>query len=61
MKWGSQAQKGGGEFGGDCLQGGVDVTAVLRDNRGGGVDCGFGLAPFQVKGCVPSFFTRCAQ
>ena len=35
--------------------------AVLCDERGGGVHRGFGSAPFQVEGCVPSFFIRCAQ
>ena len=57
VKWGSWARKGEGEFGGDCLQGVVDRAAVLRDERGGGVYRGFGLAPFQVEVCVPSFFT----
>ena len=61
MKWGSRARKGGGEFRGACLQGGVDGAAVIRDERGGGIDRGFGSAPFQVKGCVPSCFIRCAQ
>ena len=61
MKWVSQAHKGGGEFGGACLQGGVDGAAVLRDEHGGGVDRGFGSAPFQVEGCVTSCFNRCSQ
>ena len=61
MKWVSQAWKRGGEFGGACLRGGFDGAAVLRDERGGGVDFGFGSAPFQVEGCVPSCFSRCAQ
>ena len=56
VKWGSQARKGGGEFGGDCIRGGVDGAAVLREKRGGGVDRGFGLVPFQVEGCVPICF-----
>ena len=41
--------------------GGVDWAAVLRDERGGGIDRGFGSAPFQVEGYVHSCFTRCAQ
>ena len=53
--------KGGGDLGGSFLREGVDGAAVLCDQRGGGVDRGFGLAPFQVEGCVPSCFTRCAQ
>ena len=61
MKWVSQARKGGGEFRGACLQGGVDGAAVICDERGGGVDRGFGSAPFQVEGCVPSCFIRCAK
>ena len=59
MKWESQARKGGGELGGACLRVGVDGTAALRDERGGGVNRGFGSAPFQVEGCVPSCLTRC--
>ena len=58
MKWKSRARKGGGELGGACLQGGVDGAAALSDKRGVGVDHGFGLTSFQVKGCVPSFFIR---
>ena len=50
MKWELQARKGGGELGGACIRVGVDGAAALRDERGGGVDCGFGLAPFQVEG-----------
>ena len=50
VKWRSRARKGGGEFIEDCLRGGVDGAAVLRDECGGGVDHGFGLAPFQVEG-----------
>ena len=61
VKWVSQAWKGGDDFGGDFIRGGVDGVAVLRDKRGGGVDRGFGLAPFQVEGCVPSCFIRCYQ
>ena len=58
VNWESQARKGGGELGGACLWGGVDGTATLHDKRGGGVDRGFGLAPFQVEGCVLSCFIR---
>ena len=61
MKWVSRARKGGGEFRGACLRGGVDGAAVIHDERGGGVDRGFGSALFQVKGCVPSCFIRCDQ
>ena len=61
MKWESQARKGGGELGGARLRGGVDGPAALCDKCGGGVDPGFGLAPFQVEGCVPSCFIRCFQ
>ena len=61
MKWESQARKRGGEFGGACLQRGVDGAADLRGDRGGGINRGFGLAPFQVEGCVPSCFIRCVQ
>ena len=61
MKWGPRARKGGGELGGDFLRGDVDGAAVLCDDRGGGVNREFGSAPFQVKVCVPSCFTRCAQ
>ena len=61
MKWESRARKGGVELGGACLWGGVDRAAALCDERGGGVSRGFGLAPFQVEGCVPSCFTRCFQ
>ena len=46
VKWGSQARKGGGDFGGACLRGVVDGAAVICDKRGGGVDRGFDLAPF---------------
>ena len=46
----SRGQKGGGELGGACLQGGVDWLAALRDKCGVGVDCGFGLAPSRSKG-----------
>ena len=45
MKWGLRAQKGRSEFGGACLQGGVDRSAVLCDKHGGGANRGFGLAP----------------
>ena len=34
--------------------GGVDGPGVLRDERGGGVEQGFGSAPDHVKGLVPS-------
>ena len=61
VNWGSRARKGGGEFGGACLQGGVDGETVIRDECGGGVDRGSGSETFQVEGCVPSCFTRCAQ
>ena len=61
MKWESQVQKGGGELVGDCLWGGVDGAADLRDERGGGVNRGFGSAPFQVEGCVHSCFIMCLQ
>ena len=61
MKEESRARKVGGELGGACLWGGVDGAAALRDEHGGGVDRGFGLAPFQVKGCVPSCFFGCFQ
>ena len=62
VKWESQARKGGVELGGVCLRGGVDGPADLRDHRrGGGVDRGFGSAPFQDEGCVPSCFSRCFQ
>ena len=46
IKWGSRVRKRGGEFGGAFLRGGDDRAAVLRDGRGGGVNCGFGLVPF---------------
>ena len=46
VKWESRARKGGGELGGAYLRGGVDGAAALRNERGGGVDRGFGLAPF---------------
>ena len=61
MKWRSRAWKGGGVFGGTCLREGVDGAAVICDEHGGGVDRGFGSVPFQVQGCVPSYFTRCDQ
>ena len=61
VKWESRARKVGVELGGNSLQGGVDRAAALRDERGGGVDRGFGSAPFQVEGCVPSCFIRCFQ
>ena len=61
VKWGSRAQKGGGDFGGSCLRGGVDGEAVLCDEREGGFERGFGSAPFQVEGCIPRCFTRCDQ
>ena len=62
LNWESQARKGGGgEFGGACLRGGVDGAAVVRDECGGGVDRGFGLVPFHVKGFDPSCLTKCAQ
>ena len=61
MKWESRAQKGGGELGGDCLRGGVDRPAALRDERRGDVERGFGSAPFQVEGCVPRCFITCFQ
>ena len=59
MKWESRARKGGVELGGACLRGGVDGPAALHVERGGGVNCGFGLAPLQVEGCVTSCFIRC--
>ena len=61
MKWESRARKGGGELGGDCLRGGVDGPAALHVERGGGVNCGFGLAPFQFEGFVPSCSIRYFQ
>ena len=61
MKWKPRARNGGDELGGACLRGGVDGPAVLCDERKGGVNRGFGLAPFQVEGCVPSCFIRCFQ
>ena len=61
MKWESQARKGGGAFRGACLQGGVDGATAIHDERGGGVDHGFGSEPFQVEGCAPICFTRCAK
>ena len=61
LKWGLRARKVGGEFVGACIRGGVDGAVVLRDEPRGGVDRGFGLVPFQVKGCVPSCFIRCDQ
>ena len=59
VNWGSRARTGGGEFGGACLRGDVDGAAVLRDERGGGVDRGFGLMPFHVEGFEPSCLTKC--
>ena len=59
MKWKLRARKVGGELGGVRLRGGVDGPGALRDERGGGVDRGFGSAPFQVEGCVPSCFIGC--
>ena len=59
MKWELRARKGGGELGRARLRGGVDGPAALGDEHGGGVDRGFGSAPFQVEGCVPSCFIRC--
>ena len=61
MKWESRARKGGGELGGYRLQGGVEGAPVLRDECGGGVDRGFGLALLQFEGRVPIFFIRCFQ
>ena len=61
VKWELQARKVGSELGGACLRGGVGGPATLCDERGGGVDRGFSLAPFQVEGCVPSCFIRCFQ
>ena len=61
LKWESKVRKGGGELGEARLRGGVDGPAALRDGRGGGVNRGFGSAPFQVEGCVPSCFIRCFQ
>ena len=43
------------------LGGGVDGAVVLCDERGGGVNRGFGLVPFHVKGFDPSCLTKCAQ
>ena len=60
VKWESRARKRGGELGGSRIQGDVDRPA-LCDERGGGVNCGFGLAPFQVEGCVPTYFIRVFQ
>ena len=37
------------------------LGAAVCDERGGGVDRGFGSAPFQVEGCVPSDIIRCFQ
>ena len=51
--------KGGGGFGGARLGGGVDGPANLYDDRGDVIDRGFGSAPFDVEGCVPSCFIRC--
>ena len=34
--------------------GGVDGPGVLRNERGGGLERGFGLEPDHVKGLVPS-------
>ena len=61
VNWGSRAQKGGGEFGGACIWGGVDGEAVLCDERGYGVDRGFGLVPFHIEGFDPSCLTKCSQ
>ena len=61
VKWGPRARNRGGNFGGDCLQVGVDRVAGLCDERGGGVDRGFGTVPFQVEVCVTSCFIRCVQ
>ena len=61
VKLESRVRKGGGEFGEACLRGGVDGSAALREDPGDGVDRGFGSAPLQVEGCVPSFFIRCVQ
>ena len=52
VKWESRARKVEGEFGGACLQGGVDGVAALHDKLGGCFDRGFGLSPFQVEGCA---------
>ena len=41
--------------------GGVDGAAVLCDERGGGVDRGFGSVLLHVKGFDPSCLTKCAQ
>ena len=45
----------------DLSTGGIDGSTALCDERGGGVDRGFGLAPFQVEECVLSCFIRCFQ
>ena len=41
--------------------GGVDGAAVLCDDRGVGVDRGFGLVPFHVEIFEPSCLAKCAQ
>ena len=51
----------GGESGGAYLRGGVDGAAVLREERGGGVDRRFGSVPFHVEGFKTSCLTKCAQ
>ena len=59
--WELRALEGGGESGGACIWGGVEGAAVLRDDRGGGIDRGFGLVPFHLEGFEPSCITKCAQ
>ena len=61
VNWVLRAREGGGESGGACLRGGGDGAAVLRDERGGGVDRGFGSVPFHVEVFDPSCLTKCAQ
>ena len=54
LNWVLQAREGGGESGGACLRGGVDGATVLRDERGGGVDVGFGSVLVHLEGLEPS-------
>ena len=62
MCWVFRVREGGGEFGGTGLRGGVGGLALfLLDERGGGVDLGFGSVPVHLEGLEPSWLTRCAQ
>ena len=55
MCWVFRLREGGGEFGGTGLRGGVGGLAlVLLDERGGGVDLGFGSVPVHLEGLEPS-------